>query len=207
MAQQATVLSKEWLTPEEAMGELGISLRTLQDWAHEKHLRFKSVRHGRALQRLYSAVDVRELKQSGGPPPKEKAEKPPSVGIAAVKPRESSSRGLEAIISQLVTVMKRDDHDIHAKRLEIEEKRLELEMRRWQELELKRWEVEQARYARTKYEADIREKNWLTVEEAVDLAGLTPRRLRILAYSHQITSTGRGQSLRIYRKSLEQFGG
>lgn len=68
MTKKTEVLTGEWCDADSVERTLGISERTVQKWAKEGHLRFKTIQEGSRRFRLYDASDVERLQREGGPP-------------------------------------------------------------------------------------------------------------------------------------------
>jgi hypothetical protein len=71
--KRVDIVPDAWLTSEEALQELQIAQRTLQEWAQDGFIRFRQ-QHvpGRRPMRVYAAADVARLKANGGPPRKQR---------------------------------------------------------------------------------------------------------------------------------------
>jgi hypothetical protein len=90
------VISGDWYDSETAARELGVTVRTLQKWAHRGHLEFKTVRQDRRRTRLYTAESVQKFRDSGPREPRRPAE---TGAVVAIRPPKLSQgeRALDTV--------------------------------------------------------------------------------------------------------------
>jgi hypothetical protein len=208
------------------MRALGISERTVQDWAKKGRLKYKTIRQGGRRFRLYDASGVDKLRELG-PPKADPLAEPDYVidseGAVTKGGREKRDQGARAL--DTVSIV---GQILAAQRAELEVRKTELsglvgqlvefakgnhaaEMQRWKderEDARERWEAEQKRLTaeHEAREAELRRRPWLTLEEAVAESNLTTAAIRQAVKDGLLVATTKG-GLRIQRASLEAFSG
>lgn len=112
---EQSIISAEWLTTEETMRELGIALRTLQEWASEGFLRHRKQQVSGRRQRVYKAEDVKKVKANG--PPRRKP-RPPSPNTPApfVRAAATHTSKSEQLMLEILKVIREEREGARAER-------------------------------------------------------------------------------------------